>query len=694
VTASKRGEVSAQDLASTLTAFDIEKIERLDALDFDEFIVQVPGTNFIDNGGPGRGHEVSSIRGLSPVADNTVAVVAQYLDGAPHFGNNYRLFDVGEISVLRGPQGTLWGSQAIGGLISYRSNRPDPSRSDYHFETDLYSTSSSGGLSSRLSGYANVPLIEDKLGFRVAAHRIDESGYIDNVATGVNDVNDVEESAWRLSLLYRPTDTVTLTTIYHGNDLSADAPSYFNPDLGELKSDSPLTELPADQEYDLFNFIVDADLRWGTFNYTGSYFDLTNVYADAERNFFGFIPVARTDTILEQESWTHELRLASKGVDRFNWIVGLYWDDLDEIDLAESFEITDPTTPGSTPVIGDGVLLFFIGGPETFEEKAIFGEVTYDFTEDWQVLVGGRFFDWNVDNDQDTVFLGTGFGQETGSVGDDDNFFKVQLTHRLTPDRFLYLTRSEGFRIGGFNPFVGPNFNSSLDFLKFDPDRLINSELGFKSTWKNNRVLFNAAIYQMDWEDVQTVVFDSIGVFAFTANASDLDAEGFEIEVATQDVLFPGFYAAANFTYNDNEFTEDAIAFPGVGSLVSKGEKLRRTPKNTWAVDLGYDFAIGDRVAAFARANYWHKDATTTEGFNRNDGAVPIPTQDVVNASAGAYFGKWELKLALDNLTDATPYLQVFAGASTATGSPEAAQAVRVSTIRPRTIALKLSYYR
>jgi outer membrane receptor protein involved in Fe transport len=694
VTASKRGEVNAQDLATTLTAFDIEKIERLDAVDFEDFIVQVPGTNFIDNGGPGRGQEVSSIRGLSPVADNTVAVVGQYLDGAPRFGNNYRLFDVGEISVLRGPQGTLWGSQAIGGLISYRSNRPNLSRSDYHFETDLYSTSDDGGLSSRLSGYANLPLIEDKLALRVAAHVIDETGYIDNVATGADDVNDVEEQAWRLSFLFKPSEAVSITTIYHGNDLTADAPSYFNPELGDLKSDAPLTLLPADQEYDLFNFIVDADLGWGSLNYTGSYFDLTNVYSDAERNFFGFIPVARTDTILEQESWTHELRLASANDGPFNWVVGLYLDDLDEIDLAETLEFTDPTTPGAAPVIGEGALLFFIGGPETFKEEAVFGEVTYDFSDDWQVLVGGRFFDWEVDNDQDTVFLGTGFGQETGSVGDDDSFFKVQLTHKLDEDKLVYLTRSEGFRIGGFNPFVGPNFNSSLDFLKFDPDRLINNELGLKSTWKDNRVLLNAAVYLMDWQDVQTVVFDSIGVFAFTANASDLEAEGFEVEVATQDLLAPGFYAAASFTYNDNEFTDDAVVFPGVGSLVSKGEKLRRTPKSTWAVDLGRDFTIGDRIAAYARANYWHKDATTTEGFNRGDGAVPIPAQDILNASAGAYFGNWEIKLALDNLTDERPFLQVFPGASTATGLPDAERAVRVSTLRPRTIMLKASYYR
>ena len=111
-----------------------------------------------------------------------------------------------------------------------------------------------------------------------------------------------------------------------------------------------------------------------------------------------------------------------------------------------------------------------------------------------------------------------------------------------------------------------------------------------------------------------------------------------ELWLATQDLLAPGFYAAASFTYNDNEFTEDAAVFPGAGSLVSKGDQLRRTPKNTWALDLGRENAIGGRFAGYARANY--------------------------------------------------------AGASTATGSPDAERAVRVSTLRPRTIALKFSCYR
>ncbi len=691
VTASKRGEVSAQDLAVSMTAFDTEKIERLNAISFEDLIVQVPSTNFIDNGGPGRGHEVESIRGLSPVADNTISVVANYLDGAPRFGRNYRLFDIGEVSVLRGPQGTLWGSQAIGGLISYRSNRPSPTRSSWNLEADVSDTVDSSGLGQRVTGHVNVPVVEDKLALRFAGQYISENGYIDNIGTGTKDINDVEETAWRLSALYEASETVTLTAIYHGSDLTADAPSFFDLELDDRQVDLPFDDLPADQEFDLLNLGVEADLEWADLSYTGSYFKLDNVYSDAERNTFGFIPLTVTDTILEQDSWTHELRLASNNAGRFNWVAGLFFDDLDEFDLVENREVADPANPGGE-AIGDGALIFSIGGPEKFTEKAVFGELMIDLGSDWELLLGGRYFDWEVDNDQDTVFLGTGFGQEVGTVGDDDSFFKVQVTRRLGDDKLVFATRSEGFRFGGFNPFVGENFNSSLEFLEFQPDRLVNHELGFRSGWAQNRVILNAALYQMDWEDVQTVVFDSVGVFAFTANASDLEAQGFEIEVATQDYIAEGVYANVGYSYNTNEFQSDAVVFPDVGSLISKGDELRRTPKNTWSADVGYDFLLSEDVAGFVRSNYWHKDATTTEGFNRNDGAVPIPAQDVVNASAGVYFGDWEVKLVVQNLTDEIPLLQVFAGASTATGSPEAMEAVRASSIRPRTIGLWVSF--
>jgi iron complex outermembrane receptor protein len=683
VTANKR-EQNAQDIPVTVTSFDTRAIERLGTTEFDDLVTQVPGANFLDNGGPGRGNELASLRGLSPVADNTVAVVAQSLDGSPRYGRNYRLFDVGEVSVLRGPQGTLWGGQAIAGQIAIRSNRPDFDDITGLVQGDVYSSEDDGGPSNRLTVVANAPLIEDRLAARIAFQNIEETGYVDNIATGDDDINELSEVGWRASLGYRPTNNLAFTVIYQGSDLHTDAPSYFSTALGGYQSDNPISQRPADQTFDLFSLIGDLDLGWANLTYTASHFELDGVFIETEVDAFDTGALGYTTNALDQESWTHELRLASPDAGRFNWVIGAYADILEENDLSTQVEILDPIS-GAPAVYAPGFVLFELGGPEDTTEYAIFGEVSYDITDRLEVLVGGRYFDWSVDNDQTYTIFGTNYQEVTGEVGDEDFFYKLGLTYRASDNVLVYGLRSEGFRPGGFNPFVGPGLGIPEEYVQFDPDTLINYELGVKTTTFDNRLIFNATAYHMEWQDVQTVVRATSG-FAFTTNAPNLEANGVELELASQDLLVDGLYLSATYAYTENEFTEDAVIFPGTLPLIEEGEELRRTPRQTWSASAEYAFPITSAVDGFVRANYWHRDETTTEGFNSGDGAVEVPAQDVVNASLGAIYGPVQARFYVDNIGNEEPWLQVFPVAS---NSPIAAEA---STIRPRTIGLELTY--
>lgn len=687
VTASKRGEISAQDLAGAITAFDGKKLDRLKALDFDDLIVQVPSTNFINDGGPGRGNELASIRGLSPVADNTVGVVAQYLDGAPHFGNSYRVFDLAEVSVLRGPQGTLWGSQAIGGLISFRSNRPDPSALYGSLQGDVYSSEGDSGTSYRTYGMVNMPLVEDTLAIRFAGHHIDESGYVENIRTGSRGINNVKESAWRLSGLWQATENATVTVIYHGNDLEADAPTYIDTALGGLQVDQPSDFGPTSQEYDLVNLIFDLDLGWAAFNYTGSSYSNVGAYSDISDD-QGFLE--RDDTNIDEDATTHEVRLVSTSDSRLQWIVGLYSDEYDNFNEAVNYVLAAIDDPAPAETLRSG-------GLRVYEEQALFGEVTYDVTEKLRVLVGGRYFDWKVDDQSVFLFGGTDFGFVTQGVAqDEDSFFKFQLDYAFNEDVLLYGTRSEGFRYGGFNTFVGEDlFGISEEFFEFGPDTLINYELGVKSRLADGRVILNGAVYYLDWQDVQAVVqSDKAGAFGqgfFTTNAPDLEAKGLELELVTQDLFLDGLYAAFTYSYNDNEWQEDAQLFPGTRVNIRKGDSLRRTPKNSWSMDLGYEFEFGNGTDGFVRANYWHKDSTSTFGFDGNDGNVDVPAQDVINFSMGAVWPTWQLRFYVDNVTDEKPWLNVFSG--NRAGLPGDDAAVRANTIRSRTYGLEGTVY-
>lgn len=673
VTADKRGATSAQDLAVAITAFDENKIDRLNATDFDEFIVFVPSTNFIDNGGPGRGAEVASIRGLQPVSDATASTVATYLDGSPRSGNNYRLFDIGEISVLRGPQGTLWGAQALGGVISYRSNRPETDAFRGNVVGDIYSSSDDGGLSYRAQGMLNIPLINDKLAFRFAGQYIDESGYVDNVVTDVDNVNNVKEKSYRASLLYQPTDRVSLTAIYHGNDLDADAPSYFSVDLPDYQSEDGSSYSPANQEYGLWNLILDIEMDWAIFSYTGSFFDLDRENSTWSAAFLGGDP-GFASLIEEQSSKTHELRLASvMGDSRWGWIAGLYYDDLD----SEKYDDYVPDYSGEQ--------IFTFGGPLDITDKAVFGEVTYDFNDTYQLLVGARFYDWKVDATPVFTFFDFDLSNPPGSADDSGSLFKLQLNARPNDNTLVYGLVSEGFRIGGFNAGVNEAVGFPEKYSQYDPDELTNYEIGYKSMWYEGRMLFNAAAYLMQWDQVQSVVTNEAGNFFITANASDLEAWGLELEWVVQDILIENMYLAATYSYTKNEFQADALIFPDTPTNIHKGDELRRTPRNSWSLDLGYDFQIGSNDA-YARANYWHKDKTTTRGFNGQDGDIDVPAQNVINASTGIFLDDWQIRLYLNNVTNSRPLLQIFPNSVDPT-LPSIA-----SSIRPRTLGLEVTY--
>jgi outer membrane receptor protein involved in Fe transport len=684
VTANKRGPALAQSLPVSITAFNEAKLEQLRVTTLDDVIAQTPGTNFIDNGGPGRGYEVASIRGLSPVGDNTAGVVAQYFDGAPHFVPNYYVYDIGEVSVLRGPQGTLWGSQAIGGLISIQSNRADPSGFHAQLRSDTYGTDDSHGLSERLSGFVNLPIVEDKLAIRIAAENVDERGYIDNAVTGAKDVNGVQDKEWRAQVRFRPTDKLDFTLIYQGNKLNSGASNYFDVDLPGRQSTSPYSQSPAYERADLVNLLGDWDLGFATLSYAGSYFHMNNDYVSYDRGVFGLIPVGK-DTVTDvQKSWTHELRLASKPGQRLGWVVGLYYDAWDDNRLETSVEVPDPADPGSV-VFGTGFPIFTLGGPNNTDQKAVFGEATYDISDKLQVLVGGRYFHWSVFNDQQTTYFGTNFNQATGTVSGNKGFYKLQLNYKPTSDVTLYALRSEGFRPGGFNPFVGPVLNIPESFISFAPDTLVNYEAGAKTSWLDRRLTVNAALYYMNWQKIQTVVYNSTGTFAFTTNGPDLDAKGGELEVTARDVGLKGLYVSGSYGYTTNHFTEDAVIFPGVGALIHEGDQLRRTPHSTWSFDVGYNFTLMNDVEAFVRANYWHKDATSTKGFDSNDGNIRVPAQDVINAQIGVSKDSWSARLYLDNLTNERPLEQIFPNAS------NRLQPAIASSIRPRTLGLELT---
>ena len=298
---------------------------------------------------------------------------------------------------------------------------------------------------------------------------------------------------------------------------------------------------------------------------------------------------------------------------------------------------------------------------------------------------GIRFYEWQVDAIPVFTFFDSDFSNAPGSEKDNDQLYKFQLNYDIKDGSFVYGVVSQGFRTGGFNAGVNPAVGFPDEFSRWSPDHLTNYELGLKTVLSDGRIQFNSAVYIMRWDDVISVVANEAGNFFINANVPDLEASGFETEVVTQDLFGVGFYAAATFSYTENEFKSDAAVFDGAPTNIRQGDELRRTPKNTWSFDLGYDFTLAN-TDAYIRANYWHRSSTSTRGFDGGDGDIKVPAHDVVNMSAGMNWQSWALKFYVSNVTNERPLLQIFPS------SVDSTLPAVASSIRPRTVGLAVSF--
>jgi iron complex outermembrane recepter protein len=681
VSATKRGETRIQDTPLSITGFDRRALERLGTTELDRVLAQVPGVNFIDHGGPGRGNSVASIRGLQPLGISQ-PVVAQYLDGAPRFIETYRMFDMGEVSVLRGPQGTLWGAQSIGGLISLRSTRPDLGGFGGYVQGGGYATADSARLSGHVSGAINLPVVTDKLAIRLAAQTINESGYVDAPAAGARDVNSVRDTSWRASLLWQPDSAVKFTLIYHGDHLRTGASSVFALDLPKYQTRNILSRRPGRQDFDLVNAIADIDLGGVTFNYTGAYFNFRNVYDDFSGEMLGASAINRTRD--HQSSWTHELRLGSRGNHRLDWIAGIYLDQLNE-DGGQAFIETLNPISKKPPVFGVGFPLASLGGSMAQKERALFGELYYHLTSKIELVAGGRLFNWSVNDQRTTIYMGVEQPKNRGKVSGTVSFFKAGINYRLNSDSLLYALRSEGFRAGGFNALVGPAFGIPDKYAKYNPDRAANYEIGFKQAFLDRRLSLNSDIYFLHWAKIQTLVRSSQGNFGYMVNAPDMNAWGGEIELATHDLIAEGLFFSANYAYTKNRFVKGDKLFPGIAGSIEKGDQLDRTIKHSWALNGEYRVPISTRSAIFLRANYTHKSPSKDNSL-RATGYIYVPAQDIGNVSAGIERGPLVVRAYIDNVANGAPLMSI------KPSKIDPTVAADVSTIRPRTFGLETSF--
>jgi iron complex outermembrane receptor protein len=695
VTAQKR-EQNAQDVGIAITALSGEQIRALGYTNAQEVTALAPGVSTVQPNG--EANYAIAIRGVASndFVTNVESPVAVYVDEvyiSQMSGAGFLLFDVDRVEMLRGPQGTLFGRNATGGLVQYVTVKPTQ-------EFNGYGSATYGSYDRlKLQGAVTVPL-NDKASMRVSAATHQGDGYAENRLRPDQKLNNANETAGRVQLLWEPNDEVSLllNARYGQQDIRTgfwDYESAIFP-TGEATPGVPNSNLGGyvDTDGDVFTGDYDfaghneletdgytATLNWntsiGTLTSITDYQTLTRDYIeDSDAS-----PVDYFDFFLTTDSkqFSQELRLAGD-TDKLKWVGGLYYLDLD----------IDDSNGGITrglfeALFGDTVEnLGFDGVRNPYQTKSeswsIFGQLEYALTEQWALIGGVRWIEEDKTHDYHNLLVdfpdtaSSGLDPNAAVIGDavtpfhgernDGNWSaRAQVNFKPSSDLLLYASWYRGVKSGGFNaPLLPTAVFVTDDFMNYGPEKLDAYETGFKWDTLDAKLRFNGAFYYYDYKNYQA--FSIIGLDTFTLNAQAKN-KGFELELQANPAK--GLDLQLGTGYIDADVTDvpgltiDVSTPAGDVSALLPGATVTPVQTPKWNVSglARYEFPVGDgHLALQADAAYRSKHFFALTGF-------PASTENgytVANASATWFAAseKWSARLFVTNLTDEEYLVQTF----------------------------------
>jgi len=672
VTATRR-ESPIERVPLSVTVLSGDKLREMGAASFVDYARSVPGLSFTDTG---FGGEKYVIRGVTTdVFAEVHAATAVYLDETPitnasFSGQAYSpdplLIDIDRIEVLRGPQGTLFGSGSMGGAIRIITNEPDP----YAFESfaeAILSSTKHGGPGYEFRAMLNAPLADNQAAIRAVAYYRDLDGWIDNTLLGHKDVNNNETTGLRLAGSWSNQGRLTVNgkIVYQNRQSDGSGVDEGNPPWTQQRA----VEEPNQDEWALINFNIDYEFDWGRLISTTSWIDrvldtdsdLTEYYNSYVYPAFPFYPYIypRLHTTVtavnrdDQEEFVQEFRLYSTGDQSLNWLLGLFYQDQDfgfghEI-LAPGF---DEQTGGIAEYFGAADKLLVGRTKRSLEQTALFGDLIWAFSEKWEGTVGGRWFHFDHASVSTVYGLMNGGPTFDETTADETGFTpKFGLSYLHNRDMTLYGSIAAGYRPGGTNETVAEGFPGCPEDLEelgltgipqsYESDSLWSYELGFKSGWADRRVFLNTAVYYIDWTDIQTrAVTRHCG--GWLENAGAATSKGIEIELAAYPA--PNLELTLNGAYTNAKLSEDA---PNLGGQA--GNELPGVPEFAFGGAVMWFFRSFEGVTSSLRADYQYVgDSFNAFGFYRRE----TPSHSLTNLHLSFSRNRWDTSLFINNLFD------------------------------------------
>ncbi len=717
VTAEKR-EQSMQDVAISITAISGGDLARFSIKDFNDVVQFIPGlsTDSANNSVLTRAIGIRGVISQSGTILSAENAVGYYIDNTAISVNNARLVDLERVETLRGPQGTLYGSSTLAGLIKLVTKKPSFEKFSGHVNGEI-STVKTGETGSDIEASVNIPLA-DNFAIRASAFREDIAGYIDArpvdligfTITGedVPDINSIIHKGGRVAAYWEATENFRAHLSFMINDLKSDGTFFTDNYAPTLEgdrlvgfwrfptggnADDNLTSLEIEWEFPSFS-IQSTTSKFNSYRETDE-LDTTN--------FFGLIstPIqVSTGTYqLTRDEFTQEVRILSTWDSKFNYILGGFYSKREQ-----GYETRFPMIPGSTvfgfPNSPDG-FIFWSSSTRLIKEKALFGMLTYDFNDKWSIAAGARVFEFDTELFDhfrgNLLFVSGGDSVLTGDSSASDIVSRFNLQYRPKNDLMLYATAAEGYRSGGSNFPLPANPICEAELLNkigtptapsgYEPDSLWNYELGLKSTVAEGRVAMTLAVFLMDWTNMQIGVSPLCGLGGTTMNAGKVQSKGFEYELdaAVSENFTLGFGVA----YIDATFSEDA-SFGFAFSYADEGSRIPNVAKWSGNIRANYRIPISDRIEGFVGGTLTYLGDRVA--IPASGGSVPTvkDAYEVLNLRAGVVINDdWSVELFAENLTNSNPS---FTGLPLAVLGTEIGGVPVDFSIRQQTFGLRLRF--
>jgi iron complex outermembrane recepter protein len=649
VTAQKRLE-RLQDVPVPVTAVTADSLVDNNQLRLSDYYTRIPGLSVT----PGtQSTQVVSIRGITTGRGNpTVGIV---IDDVP-FGASAALGggqvvpdidpgDLARVEVLRGPQGTLYGASSMGGLFKFVTRDPSTDGISGRIQAGVSSVHRGDELGYNVRGAINLPLGEE-LAMRASAFTRRDAGYIDNPVLGIDGVNKADAEGGRVSLLWRPWEAISfkLSALLQQIEAEGSSYTYRQPGMNDFEQNSPPSIGGYDRQVEAYSATISVDLGsvditsvtgYNINSFTDS-FDAAYIYSAAVAPLFG-VTGAGIFNDNETHKLSQEIRLSGPLGERFEWLLGGFYTDEDSGFLQE-IQAVNPLTGTA---VGRYQSFDF---PTTFREYAAFGDLTFHFTDRFDVQIGGRQSSIRQTFTQ-TAINPQGVATLTPEQESDADVFTFLVTPRLrlSSDLMLYARLASGYRAGGSN--AGTNVP-----LQYEPDETRNYEIGLKSELFDRRLALDASVFLIEWTDIQLLATNAQSI-AYTANGSRARSRGVELAVDARPL--PGLAIAGWVTWSDAELAED---LPASGTAFAYGLSGDRLPWGSrFSGNLAFDgeFPLTSTVTGLL-------GSTVSYVGNRLGVFRPVsapqrqnfPGYAQIDAHAGIRYAAWTANLFVNNLAD------------------------------------------